>query len=60
MLLECIEFKQAEDQDLDNAGKVFYSMVGAEPFSINSSTGEINTKLALDYEKQQVTTNLCI
>lgn len=45
---------QAEDGDLDLHGEVMYSVPEESPFSIGSETGEIRTKAALDYEKQQV------
>ncbi|ROT74065.1 protocadherin-15, partial [Penaeus vannamei] len=44
----------AEDGDLDLHGEVMYSVPEESPFSIGSETGEIRTKAALDYEKQQV------
>lgn len=45
---------QAEDEDKDANGDVFYSVPEDSPFSITSDTGEIRTKQALDYEKEQV------
>ncbi|XP_069188061.1 cadherin-99C isoform X1 [Procambarus clarkii] len=45
---------KAEDEDLGVNGEVFYSVPENSPFNIASNTGEIRTKQALDYEKQQV------
>lgn len=45
---------QAEDEDTGVYGEVSYSVPDESLFTINSDTGEIMTKKALDYEKQQV------
>lgn len=45
---------KAEDNDMGTNGEVFYSVPDNSPFNIGSDTGEIRTKQALDYEKQQV------
>ena len=46
---------KAVDKDLDKFGLVKYSIQeDVEFFKINSETGEIFTKKALDYEKEQV------
>ncbi|XP_042232357.1 cadherin-99C-like [Homarus americanus] len=45
---------KAEDEEVGVHGEVFYSVPENSPFNIASDTGEIRTKQALDYEKQQV------
>ncbi|KAK7080227.1 hypothetical protein SK128_015764 [Halocaridina rubra] len=44
---------QAEDEDFGANGEVFYSVPSDSLFTIDSSTGVIRTKQALDYEKEQ-------
>ncbi|XP_066951958.1 cadherin-99C isoform X2 [Macrobrachium rosenbergii] len=45
---------KAEDGDQGVRGEVFYYVPEDSPFTIASDTGEIRTKQALNYEKEQV------
>lgn len=44
----------AVDADEGQNAVIYYSVPGDIPFSIDAMTGEIRTKVALDYEKQRV------
>jgi protocadherin-15 len=52
----------AVDADEGQNAVIYYSVPGDIPFSIDAMTGEIRTKVALDYEKQRVswTPTLCL
>lgn len=44
----------AVDADEGQNAVIYYSVPGDIPFSIDAMTGEIRTKMALDYEQQRV------
>jgi Cadherin domain. len=44
----------AVDADEGQNAVIYYTVPGDIPFSIDAMTGEIRTKVALDYEKQRV------
>lgn len=45
---------QAKDGDIDLNGQVSYALASDSLFKINAQTGEITSKVALDYEKDRV------
>lgn len=48
----------ADDADEGQNAVVYYSVPDDIPFAIDAMTGEIRTKMALDYEKQRVSYQL--
>ena len=47
----------AVDADEGQNAVVYYSVPDNVPFAIDAMTGEIRTKMALDYERQRVSIN---
>ena len=45
---------EAKDADEDINGEIRYEIPSDSPFSVDPITGEVSTKVALDYEKQKI------
>jgi protocadherin-15 len=48
----------AVDADEGQNAVIYYSVPDDTPFAVDAMTGEIRTRVALDYEKQQVSNTL--